>query len=78
LAEIIQKYVTSGSKIYVEGRLQTRKWSHKDGGDRYATEIVVDQFVMLSGKQDGSETPTPAAKAKPVNDGAPFDDEIPF
>jgi hypothetical protein len=33
---------------------------------------------MLSGKQDGSETPTPAAKAKPVNDGAPFDDEIPF
>lgn len=53
LAEIIGQYVTKGSKIYVEGKLQTRKWQAQDGSDRYSTEIVVSEMQMLSGKSDG-------------------------
>ncbi len=43
LAEIVAQYLKKGSKVYVEGRLQTRKWQGQDGQDRYTTEIVVDQ-----------------------------------
>ena len=44
LAEIAQQYLNKGSKVYIEGKLQTRKWQDKDGQDRYTTEIVVDPF----------------------------------
>jgi single-strand DNA-binding protein len=54
LGEIAGEYLKKGSNIYIEGRLQTRKWQAKDGTDRYSTEIVVDQLQMLDGKQDGS------------------------
>jgi single-strand DNA-binding protein len=54
LAEIIAEYVKKGSQIYVEGKLQTRKWQTKEGQDRYTTEIVVDQMQMLGGKSSGS------------------------
>lgn len=53
LAEIIAEYVKKGSQIYVEGRLQTRKWQTKEGQDRYTTEIIVDQMQMLGGKSSG-------------------------
>jgi len=43
LAEIVSQYLRKGSKVYVEGRLQTRKWQGQDGQDRYTTEVVVDQ-----------------------------------
>ncbi|MCW8948599.1 MAG: single-stranded DNA-binding protein, partial [Sedimenticola sp.] len=49
LAEIVGEYVKKGSKIYVEGRLQTRKWQDQGGQDRYTTEIVADQMQMLDG-----------------------------
>ncbi len=59
LAEVAQKYLRKGSKIYVEGKLRTRKWQDKDGQDRYSTEVVVDMtgtMQMLDGKRDDSGT----------------------
>lgn len=50
LAEIAQQYLKKGSKIYVEGRLQTRKWQGQDGQDRYTTEIVVNDMQMLDSR----------------------------
>jgi len=63
LAEIVDKYVKKGSQVYVEGRIETRKWTDKNGHDKYTTEIVADQMQMLSGRP----------KAEVDND-----DEVPF
>jgi single-strand DNA-binding protein len=78
--------VTKGMKLYVEGRIYTRKWQDKDGTDRYTTEITADHITMLSSKNgdDDSEASSRKAAAKPVAKKAtneaddPFDDEIPF
>lgn len=60
LAEIAQQYLRKGSKVYLEGKLQTRKWQDQQGQDRYTTEIVVDgfsgQMQMLDGRQDGGQS----------------------
>ncbi|MFZ2300629.1 MAG: single-stranded DNA-binding protein [Gallionella sp.] len=56
LAEIVGEYLKKGSQIYVEGRLQTRKWQTKEGQDRYTTEIVVNEMKMLGGKSSGSNS----------------------
>ena len=57
LSEVAEKYLRKGSKIYIEGQLQTRKWTDKDGQDRYSTEVVLQRFrgelTMLDGRQDG-------------------------
>ena len=53
LAEIAGEYLKKGSQIYVEGRLQTRKWQDKDGQDRYTTEIVADRMQMLGSRSGG-------------------------
>jgi len=92
LAEVAEKYLNKGSRVYVEGKLQTRKWTDKDGSERYTTEVVVEtprgQLVMLDRKDGSSDRsgegdPTPRSKpataakqASPTD--APFDDEIPF
>jgi single-strand DNA-binding protein len=53
-AEIAQKYLHKGSKVYVEGKLQTRSWEDKNGGGkRYATEVLCDYFLMLDGRPQG-------------------------
>jgi single-strand DNA-binding protein len=54
LAEIAGEYLKKGSQIYVEGKLQTRKWQTKEGQDRYTTEIVVNEMTMLGSKSSGS------------------------
>lgn len=87
-AEIAEKYLKKGMKIYVEGKLQTRKWTDKDNQERYTTEIVVDNFTMLDKKDGGSagdsydqssrESSKPMAAPKQISNDAPFDDEIPF
>ena len=51
LAEIAGQYLKKGSQVYVEGRLQTRKWTDKDGVERYTTEIIADTMQMLGGRQ---------------------------
>ncbi|MDP0562671.1 MAG: single-stranded DNA-binding protein [Candidatus Endonucleobacter sp. (ex Gigantidas childressi)] len=60
LAEVTQQYLRKGSKVYLEGKLQTRKWQDQQGQERYSTEVVVDNFngqmQMLDGRQDGGST----------------------
>jgi single-strand DNA-binding protein len=53
LAEIVRDYVKKGSKLYVEGRIQTRSWDDKDNQKHYKTEIVINDLVLLSGRGDG-------------------------
>lgn len=55
LAEIAQQYVHKGSKIYIEGKLQTRKWQGQDGQDRYSTEIVASELQLLDSKGSGGD-----------------------
>jgi single-strand DNA-binding protein len=50
LAEIVGEYLKKGSQVYIEGRLQTRKWQDRDGNDRYTTEIVANDMQMLGGR----------------------------
>jgi single-strand DNA-binding protein len=56
LVRVVENYLRKGSKVYVEGQLQTRKWQDRDGNDRYTTEVVVGmrgQLTMLDGRRDG-------------------------
>lgn len=88
LAEIAGEYLRKGSQVYVEGRLQTRKWQDRDGHDRYTTEIVASEMQMLSGRGGGrdmpSDTPSYAGKEEPAaSTAAPgvaddLDDDVPF
>lgn len=56
LAEISAEYLKKGSKVYIEGRLRTRKWQDKDGNERYTTEIIADQMQMLDSRGAGGAT----------------------
>lgn len=77
-AEIVSKYLTKGSQVYIEGKIKTRKWTDKDGQDRYTTEIHGDVMKMLGSKSEGSaprQAPQPARQqANPA--GSPFDDML--
>jgi single-strand DNA-binding protein len=54
-AEIVRDYVKKGSKLYIEGKLQTRSWDDKESGaKRYRTEIIVNELILLSGREEGS------------------------
>jgi single-strand DNA-binding protein len=64
LAEIAAEYLKKGSKVYVEGRLQTRKWQDQQGQDRYTTEIVGNEMQMLDSRAGGS-----ADFSKPTSQG---------
>jgi single-strand DNA-binding protein len=55
LAEIVGQYLKKGSKIYIEGRLETRQWDDQSGQKRYTTEIVVNELQMLDGRGDGGD-----------------------
>lgn len=74
LAEICGSYVKKGTKVYVEGRLQTRDWEGQDGLKRFRTEIVCDNIIMLSPKTNG---PRPAEAAQEIA-APPMDEEIPL
>lgn len=84
LAEIAQKYLKKGSKIYVEGSLRTRKWQDKNSGeDRYATEIRVSDMQMLDSKPaDGGQQRQAAPQQRPAAQAqyqaADLDDALPF
>ncbi len=91
LAEIAGEYLKKGSQVYLEGRLQTRKWQDKDGQDRYTTEIVADRMQMLGGRGgglDSAESPrgqerapraeAPAGPEKGAGGFDDFEDDIPF
>jgi single-strand DNA-binding protein len=89
LAEIAGQYLHKGDQVYLEGKLTTRKWQDKQGNDRYTTEVVVNNMVMLGGKKQGGPAPHPAGDNKPAQQPAQkpaaapidddgFDDDIPF
>ncbi len=92
LAEIAGEYLKKGSKVYIEGRLQTRKWQDQSGTDRYTTEIVANEMQMLDSRGDGgsgggdfNKAPAqqqPAASGAAASSGGggfdDFDDDIPF
>ena len=77
LAEIASQYLHRGSKVYVEGRLQTREWTGQDGIKRYRTEIVVDNMIMLNGPAGGEKSVASVAPvAKEENNGEVIEEEI--
>jgi single-strand DNA-binding protein len=89
LVKIVESYVKKGSKIYVEGKLATRKWQDQNGADRYSTEVVLSDFdgriLLLDGRSgsdqsDGGESRSEAPRqAQPAQSRAhEIDDEIPF
>jgi single-strand DNA-binding protein len=79
LAEICNQYLVKGTRVYFEGRLQTRKWQDKEGQDRYTTEVVATDMIILSSRGDHSaaadEAPeddeAPAARPAPARQAAP-------
>jgi len=93
-AEIAGEYLKKGSQVYIEGKLQTRKWTDKEGQERYTTEIRADRMQMLGSRSGGSErmvppdddaaprsSLAPAKKAAGAGKGGGFDDiedDIPF
>lgn len=86
LAEVVEKYVKKGHKVYIEGRLKTRSWQDKDGNTRYTTEVLADELTMLSrpdqpmqnneAPYNSSGTPENPTKVDDIinND----DDDLPF
>ena len=75
LAEIVGQYLHKGSKVYIEGRLETNKWQDKEGNDRYTTSIIAKEMQMLDGKKDGAAQGGNYAPPE----SAPFEDsQIPF
>ncbi|EAR21080.1 single-stranded DNA-binding protein [Nitrococcus mobilis] len=85
LAEIAGEYLRKGAKVYIEGRLQTRKWQGQDGQDRYTTEIVASEMQMLDSRTEASSSERPRGgdyqPREPKPQAAPqedFDDDIPF
>ena len=90
-AEVAGEYLRKGSKVYVEGRLRTRKWQDQNGQDRYTTEIIWDVLQMLDSRQSGDNQDKPStnnnAYANAKNGVKPkqqaesaddFNDDIPF
>jgi single-strand DNA-binding protein len=88
LAEIAAEYLRKGSGVYIEGSLRTRKWTDKQGNERYSTEIVANDLVMLPSRGEGggrggsTRASAPSAPATPANTtprNTDFhDDDIPF
>ena len=92
LAEVVGEYLRKGSQVYIEGRLQTRKWQDQSGQDRYTTEIVANEMQMLgsrSGDQastggfrkqpaQSAQAPAQALAQQPAADEDFQDDDIPF
>lgn len=80
LGEIAGQYLKKGVPVYFEGKIRTRKWSDKDGVDRYTTEIEATDMQMLGRREEGSEAPkprdNPSQSKKP--DENDFPSEIPF
>ena len=76
-AEICEKYLNKGDKIYVEGKIKTRKWQSEDGVQRYSTEIHVNEFNFLSNKTEGNSMNSPSSEVPTsFNESTPSDDQV--
>ena len=94
VAEIAGQYLDKGSKVYVEGKLQTRKWQDQNGQDRYTTEVVISGFsgtLQMLDRRDDMNSNAPSQQSQPQAQNAPqaapaitpvapdeFEDDIPF
>lgn len=88
LAEIVGEYLHKGSKIYIEGKLKTRKWTDKNGKDNWTTEIIAENMQMLDsrgagapqtgGGTNGAAPKQSASHSAPAPADNDFDDDIPF
>ena len=92
LAEIAEQYLEKGSQVYLEGKLQTRKWQDKDGNDKYTTEVLGNEMNMLGGRMSSgdnsnnsfdqsaqtSQTPQAQPVYVPSSEGAIGEEDIPF
>jgi len=86
LAEIATEYLRKGSQVYIEGKIQTRKWEDKEGKDRWTTEIVANEMQMLGSRSSGGnsapsspERSSSNTTSTPEKQGSDdFDDDIPF
>jgi single-strand DNA-binding protein len=91
LGEVAAEYLKKGSQVYIEGRLRTRKWQDKQGNDRYSTEIIGNEMLMLGGRSAGAgaaasadprerqeAVPEAAERSESGAKGSDFDDDIPF
>ena len=78
VAEIFEKYVKKGDKIYIEGRLKTRKWVDNDQKDRFSTEIVVNEFTFLSAKISGNEQKDEIPKTNNETQKNQTEQDLPF
>ena len=77
-AEICEKYLSKGDKIYIEGRIKTRKWQDQDQKDRYSTEVNVDEFTFLTTKKIEAAGSNPEASAPPAVEENPPESDLPF
>lgn len=85
-AEICEKYLSKGDKVYIEGRIKTRKWQDDKGADRYSTEIHCTDFTFLTNKIEGQQnaaSPSNMAQASPATNSSPNsvpadEDDLPF
>lgn len=85
-AEICEKYLTKGDKVYIEGRIKTRKWQDDSGNDRYSTEIQCNDFTFLSTKKESenqaainnAQAVAKPAPSKPVTPTEEANDDLPF
>jgi single-strand DNA-binding protein len=91
LAKVVEQYLKKGSRVYIEGQLQTRKWTDQSGAEKYSTEIILQNFngrlIMLSGNGHGEQSDSGAGETsqKPASGGGSerkyardLDDEVPF
>lgn len=91
IAEVAEKHLKKGSQVYLEGQIQTRKWTDQSGAEKYSTEIVLQRFkselVLVGGRGDdggqreqrpAQRTPPTGAPQKPQPSGLDLSDEIPF
>lgn len=87
LAEVVEKYIRKGTKVYVEGKLKKRSWQDKEGNTRYTTEVVADELTILSSRNDqrteGQQAPynsqgTPSAPSKVDEIINKDQDDLPF
>lgn len=84
LSTVAEKYLRKGSKVYIEGQLQTRKWTDSSGQEKYSTEIVLQRFrgelqiLDSKGERDYDPAPVNRGSSQPAQAAADIDDEIPF
>ena len=82
LAKVAEQYMHKGSKVYLEGQLQTRKWTDKDGVEKYSTEVVLSRFrgemVLLDARGSAAPAPSSGGESPASFDRGALDDDIPF